>query len=153
MTYSLHKVCAVAGCKTRVYGVGIFCAKCFGAMPEGRRQKQQQEQRRRYEIKENNRIARGDPAPAVHCTRCIHWHHGCCMGFPEGIGSFAEECAVFSVTAIDLDLETNHPDVQEMVQGRLDRAYELAGRSDPQHPQHSLYTNVFGELATKGISV
>jgi hypothetical protein len=153
MTYSLHKVCAAPGCKTRVYGVGIFCAKCFSQTPEGKRQKQQQEQRRRYEIKESNRIASGLPAPAVHCTRCIHWHHGCCMGFPEGIGSFAEECAVFSVTAIDLDLETNHPDVQEMVQGRLDRAYELAGRSDPAHPFFSRYTGVFDELHAKGIPI
>jgi hypothetical protein len=153
MTYSLHKVCAVAGCKTRVYGVGIFCAKCFSQTPEGKRQKQQQEQRRRYEIKESNRIASGLPAPAVHCSRCIHWHQGCCMGFPEGIGSFAEECAVFSVTAIDLDLETNHPDVQEMVQERLDRAYELAGRSDPAHPFFSRYTGVFDELHAKGIPI
>lgn len=153
MTYSLHKVCAMEGCTTRVYGVGLFCAKCFSQTPEGKRQKQQQEQRRRYEIKERNRLACGEPAPAVHCTRCIHWYFGCGMGFPEAIGSFAEECAVFSVSAIDLDQETNHPDIQQMVQDRLERAYELAGRTDPQHPFHSLYTDVFGELDAKGIAI
>jgi len=113
VTYSLHKVCATEGCSTRVYGVGLFCGKCFAASPEGKRLKQVQEQRRRYELKEAARVARGLPLPAVHCSRCIHWHFGCGMGFPEGIGSFAEDCAVFTVTAIDLDAETNHPDIQQ----------------------------------------
>ena len=153
MTYSLHKVCATEGCSTRVYGVGLFCGKCFAASPEGKRLKQVQEQRRRYELKEAARVARGLPLPAVHCSRCIHWHFGCGMGFPEGIGSFAEDCAVFTVTAIDLDVETNHPDIQQMVQDRLERAYNAAGRHDPQHPYHSLYTDVFGELAAKGINI
>lgn len=153
MTYSLHKVCASPGCSTRVYSLGIFCAKCFAASPEGRRQKQVLDQRRRYEAKEEARLASGQPAPAVHCTRCLHWYHGCGMGFPEGIGSFAEDCAVFSVTAIDLDQEALHPDIQQMVQDRLDRAYELAGRSDPTHPFYSRYTDVFGELSAKGITV
>ena len=152
MTYSIHKKCATPGCPTRVYNVGIFCAKCFLQTPEGKRQKLVQQQRKRYEVAEAARLARGEPAPAIHCTRCIHWHYGCGLGFPEAVGRFAEDCSVFTVTAIDPEIEALHPDIQQTVQDRLDRAYDLAGRSDPSHPFHSLYTDVFGELSAKGIA-
>jgi len=151
--YSLHRDCATPGCTTRVYGIGVLCAKCFALSPEGKHARAVQQQRRRYELLEDKRLARGDPAPAVHCTRCIHWHHGCGLGFPEGVGSFAEDCAVFSVTATDTPSEILHPDVQDMVQHLLERAYVLAGRTDRTHPYYALYTNVFGELKSKGISI
>jgi hypothetical protein len=42
---------------------------------------------------------------------------------------------------------------QDHVQARLDAAYALAGRHDPAHPKHAIYTGVFEELEEQGISL
>lgn len=148
------KICSTDGCTTRVYGVGVLCGKCHANSPEGKAEKNRQALRLAWQRREDARLAAGLPLPEVHCNRCLHWGDGLCtMGFPEGFGSFAKDCSCYTVGQINLDAETNHPDIQEMVQQRLDRAYELAGRHEPSHPLHSLYTNVFGELAVKGIAV
>lgn len=39
------------------------------------------------------------------------------------------------------------PVIQQQVQDRLDRMYELDGRSDPTHPMHCLYTGLAEKFA------
>jgi hypothetical protein len=46
-----------------------------------------------------------------------------------------------------------HPIVQQAVQDRLETAYCLAGRNDPDHPMHCLYTDLVGELKAKEITI
>jgi len=153
MTYSLHQKCITEGCQTRVYSDGLLCAKCRAQTPEGKAEKALRSLKAGARRREKERIAAGRPLPETHCQRCVHWlSDSCSLGFPEGVGSFAEECSCYTVSEIDLNAETNHPDIQDGVQERLDRAYELAGRADPAHPQHCLYTNVFGELREKGLA-
>ena len=151
---SAFRRCHNPDCTRRVYGGGLYCSQCYSVTPAGKAERVRETTRSTYRRKEQERERTGQPLPEIHCSRCVHWlEEECSLGFPEGLGSFAEDCSCFTVTAIDLEAEALHPDIQDTVQGRLETAYHLAGRDDKNHPFHSLYTNVFGELETRGISI
>jgi hypothetical protein len=144
-----YRLCATPGCTTRIYTGGQLCGACYHASPEGIAEDNRHSRYLYGRRKEQARLAAGTPVPALHCSRCVHWENRCTMGFPDGIGTFAEDCAAF-LLPMTMD-NLLHPFHQDVVQDRLERAYDAAGRNDPAHPQHLLYTNVFGELDAKGI--
>jgi hypothetical protein len=146
-----YRLCLTAGCRTRVHGNRLHCARCYRNTPEGAQEANQDTRRRYWEHQEAKRQAAGKPLPAFHCQRCVQWEHRCLLGFPEGVGTFAEDCAAF-LPAMTTD-NPLHPIQQQEVQYRLDRAYLAAGRQNPLHPFHARYTDVFGELAAKGIEL
>lgn len=148
-----YRFCATPGCTTRVYTGKQFCAACYVATQEGDVEQSRYSRLLYAKRKEEARIAAGKPTPAYHCSRCVLWDHRCSIGIPEGVGTFAQDCAAFQLALTADTANPLHPETQDAVQGRLELAYAAAGRHDPTHPHHQLYTNVFGELDAKGISL
>jgi hypothetical protein len=145
------RLCVTQGCRTRVHGGRQYCAVCYRSTPEGTRENNANSRRVYWERKEAARVNERQPLPALHCQRCRHWDGFCSLGIPEGIGTFAEDCSAFYPLMAANFTDPNHPIHQQVVQDRLERAYLTAGRNDPSHPLFSRYTDVFGELAAKGI--
>jgi hypothetical protein len=148
-----YRFCATPDCTTRVYTGKQFCAACYAATAVGAADLSHRGRLLYAKRKEEARIAAGKPTPACHCSRCALWDHGCTIGIPEGIGTFAQDCAAFQLAMTADTTNPLHPATQDAVQGRLELAYATAGRHDPTHPFHSLYTDVFGELDAKGITL
>jgi hypothetical protein len=79
-----------------VVGSGLYCAACWRKTEVGRREIQEASRIHYWKLKEQRRLAQGEPLPETHCLRCCFWDEGrCSFEFPESGGVFATECSLY----------------------------------------------------------
>jgi hypothetical protein len=94
--FSCFRPCATLGCKTQVIGSGLYCAGCWKKTESGRKEAVEAARIHAWKLKEQRRLAAGEPVPDLHCMRCSFWDEGrCSFSFPEAGGVFAADCSLY----------------------------------------------------------